>query len=79
MIPSNFATESIQIKYENLISLPIHTNIACSYIQPYMFGIPIKYYKISNNKQVNTLRTGSFKLFKLFKRPLPGVLKILTL
>ena len=23
-------------------------------------------------RDVNTLRTGSFKLFKLFKRPLPG-------
>jgi hypothetical protein len=53
MISSNFVTESSQIKYDNLISLPIHTNIAYSYIQNYMFGIPIKYYKISNNKQVN--------------------------
>jgi len=28
---------------------------------------------------VDTLRTGSFKLFKLFKRPFPGFLTILTL
>jgi len=29
--------------------------------------------------KLNTLRTGSFKLFKLFKRPLQGFLTILTL
>jgi len=28
---------------------------------------------------INTLRTGSFKLFKLFKRPFPGFLTILNL
>ena len=28
---------------------------------------------------LNTLRTGSLKLFKLFKRPFPGFLTILTL
>ena len=32
-----------------------------------------------NVPYVNTLRTGSFKLFKLFKRPFPGFLTILTL
>ena len=35
-------------------------------------------YKTAVGK-LNTLRTGSFKLFKLFKRPLPGFLIILTL
>jgi len=30
-------------------------------------------------KVINTLRTGSFKLFKLFKRPFPGFLTSLTL
>ena len=35
--------------------------------------------KGSPKRVFNTLRTGPFKLFKLFKRPFPGFLTILTL
>ena len=44
-------------------------------IIPYAAEVP----KGSPKRVFNTLRTGPFKLFKLFKRPFPGFLTILTL
>jgi len=43
-------------------------------------GLTFKILAVSlRTTMFNTLRTGSFKLFKLFKRPFPGFLTILTL
>ena len=39
----------------------------------------INVFSANNIKDINTLRTASFKLFKLFKRPFPWFLAILTL
>jgi len=60
-------------KYNYLIHLFV------TYLTTLILTERTKFHIILNSKPVNTLRTGSFKLFKLFKLPFPGFLTILTL
>ena len=46
--------------------------------QRVLLSVPVKF-SFFFAAFLNTLRTGSFKLFKLFKRPFTGFLTILTL
>jgi hypothetical protein len=64
-----------------LFLVTLHTIINLSLLNSTLKNIIKDFYKIENKhtarkQYVNTLRTGSFKLFK---RPFPGFLTILTL